>query len=338
MARVEAKPALEGDATVSALRLILLAVGLAFLGYLVVQVGPETLLGSYQAISWRLLLIVWFPFALIQVLDTLGWRYAFRRDLTPFPTLLAVRLAGEAFNVATPTASMGGEPVKAYLLQPRVPLGEGLASVVIAKTTGTLSQGAFLLVGIALALAVLPPAAPLLKAMTWLAAVEAVALGGFVLAQQKGLFGGGLRLLKALGLSRAEHEHEGARRLDSALSTFYREHRGRLTLSLLFHFGGWVVGSLEVYLILHFMGIPVSLTTALVIEAFAAAIKSAAFLIPGGLGALEGGNMAVFAAIGLGAGVGLSMTLVRRFRELTWVAAGLVTLSLFRMATDPEAV
>ena len=90
MARVEAKPALEGDATVSALRLILLAVGLAFLGYLVVQVGPETLLGSFRAISWRLLLIVWFPFALIQVLDTLGWRYAFRRDLTPFPTLLAV--------------------------------------------------------------------------------------------------------------------------------------------------------------------------------------------------------------------------------------------------------
>lgn len=318
------------------LRVILLGVGLAFLGYLVVQVGPEALLGSFQAISWRLLLIVWFPFALIQVLDTLGWRFAFARDLTSFPTLLAVRMAGEAFNVATPTASVGGEPVKAYLLRPRVPLGEGLASVIIAKTTITLAQGAFLLLGIAVALAVLPPAGPLVKAMTWLAAVEAVALGGFVLAQQKGLFGGGLRLLRALGLSGAEHGHEGARRLDSALSAFYREHRGRLMLSLLFHFVGWVVGSLEVYLILRFMGIPVSLTTALVIEAFAAAIRSAAFLIPGGLGALEGGNMAVFAAIGLGAGVGLSMTLVRRFRELTWVAAGLITLSLFRSAAGAE--
>lgn len=318
------------------LRVILLGVGLAFLGYLVVQVGPEALLGSFQAISWRLLLIVWFPFALIQVLDTLGWRFAFARDLTSFPTLLAVRMAGEAFNVATPTASVGGEPVKAYLLRPRVPLGEGLASVIIAKTTITLAQGAFLLLGIAVALAVLPPAGPLVKAMTWLAAVEAVALGGFVLAQQKGLFGGGLRLLRSLGLSGAEHGHEGARRLDSALSAFYREHRGRLMLSLLFHFVGWVVGSLEVYLILRFMGIPVSLTTALVIEAFAAAIRSAAFLIPGGLGALEGGNMAVFAAIGLGAGVGLSMTLVRRFRELTWVAAGLITLSLFRSAAGAE--
>ena len=149
----------------SALRLTLLALGAAFLGYLVVQVGPEALLTSFHALSWRLLLIIWFPFALIAVLDTLGWRFAFRRNLASFSTLLTVRLAGEAFNATTPTASMGGEPVKAYLLRPQVPLGEGLASVIVAKTTVTLAQGLFLVAGIALALTSLPPAAPLLKAI-----------------------------------------------------------------------------------------------------------------------------------------------------------------------------
>ena len=315
----------------SAIRLVLLVLGVAFLAHLVVQVGPETLLTSFHALSWRLLLIVWFPFVLITVLDTLGWRYAFRENLASFTTLLTVRLAGEAFNATTPTASMGGEPVKAYLLRPRVPLGEGFASVIVAKTTLSLAQGLFLVAGIAVALTSLPPAAPLLKGMTWLAAVEAVALGAFVFVQQKGLFGGGLRFLRGLGFSWGDQRHEGARHLDRALSAFYREHPGRLTLSLLFHFAGWVLGSLEVFLILHFMGVPVSLTTALVIEAFAAAIKSAAFLIPAGVGALEGGTMAVFAAFGLGAGAGLSMTLIRRFRELAWVAAGLVALSLLRV-------
>jgi putative membrane protein len=311
-------------------RLILLGVGLAFLGYLVVKVGPATVLGSFQALSWRFLIVVWFPFALITVLDTLGWRYAFRRDLTPFTTLLSVRLAGEAFNLSTPTASVGGEPVKAYLLRPRVPLGEGLASVIVAKTTIAVAQGLFLVVGIALAVFTQPPATPLIKAMIWLAAVEAVALTGFVVAQQKGLLRGGLAVVRRLGLAWGDHGEDGARRLDGALSAFYREHRGRLTLSLLFHFGGWVVGSLEVYLILHFMGIPVSVVTALVIEAFAAAIKAAAFLIPAGVGALEGGTMAVFAGLGLGAGIGLSVTLVRRARELAWVAGGLVALTLLR--------
>jgi putative membrane protein len=311
-------------------RLILLALGLALLAYLVAVTGPETLLASIQSLSWGLLVVVAFPFALVTTLDTLGWRFAFQRDLASFPTLLSVRLAGEAFNATTPTASVGGEPVKAYLLRPRVPLAEGLASVIVAKTTSALAQGLFLVAGIALALTTLPLASPLLKGMTWLAAVEAVALGGFVLVQQKGCFGGGLKVFRGLGLTWGKHREEHASHLDRSLSDFYKNHRGRLTLSLLFHFGGWVVGSLEVYLILHFMGISVSLITALVIEAFAAAIKFAAFLIPAGLGALEGGNMAVFAAFGLGVGVGLSVTLVRRVRELTWVAAGLVALSLFR--------
>jgi len=314
----------------AAIRLSLLALGVGFFAYLVVTTGPQILLASMQSLSWWLVVVVVFPATLVATLDTFGWLFAFRRNLASLPTLLFVRLAGEAFNATTPTASVGGEPVKAYLLRPRVPLEDGLASVIVSKTTSVLAQGFFLVAGIALALIALPQASPLLKGMAWLAAAEALALGGFVLVQQKGCFGGGLRFLRRLGLSLGGARDEGAQRLDRALSNFYRHHRGRLTLSLLFHFGGWVAGSLEVYLILHLMGISISLITVLVIEAFAAAIKSAAFLIPGGLGALEGGNMAVFAAFGLGAGIGLSVTLVRRVRELTWVAAGLVALSLFR--------
>ena len=315
-----------------ALRLTLLALGLGFFAYLVATTGLQTLLAPVQSLSWWLLLVVVFPAALVVTLDTFGWRFAFRRNLASFLTLLSVRLAGEAFNATTPTASVGGEPVKAYLLRPGVPLEEGLASVIVSKTTSVLAQGFFLVTGIALALVALPQASPLLKGMTWLAAVEALALGGFVLVQQKGCFGGGLRLLRGLGLSWGGERDEGVERLDRSLSAFYQNHRGRLTLSLLFHFGGWVAGSFEVYLILHLMGISISLITVLVIEAFAAAIKSAAFLIPAGLGALEGGNMALFAAFGFGAGIGLSVTLVRRVRELTWVAAGLVALSFFRTA------
>jgi putative membrane protein len=314
------------------LRLVLLGLGLAFLAYLVLETGPGFLLASIQNLSWRLLVVVAFPFALVTTLDTLGWRFAFRRNSVPFPMLFSVRLAGEAFNLTTPTASVGGEPVKAYLLRPRVPLEEGLSSVIVAKTTIALAQGLFLLVGIALALTTLPLASKLLRGMAWLAAVEALALGGFVFAQQKRCFGGALRLLRRVGLSWGGEREAGAHRLDRALSVFYKYHRGRLVLSLLFHFGGWVLGSLEVYLILHFMGIPVSLTTALILEAFGAAIKAVAFLIPAGLGALEGGNMAIFAALGLGVGVGLSVTLVRRLRELAWVAAGLVALALVRAA------
>ena len=54
------------------------------------------------------------------------------------------------------------------------------------------------------------------------------------------------------------------------------------------------------------------------------------------LGGYHVGDIEFSAAFGLGAGTGLSMTLVRRFRELIWVAAGLVALSLFRVSTGAE--
>jgi uncharacterized membrane protein YbhN (UPF0104 family) len=37
--------------------------------------------------------------------------------------------------------------------------------------------------------------------------------------------------------------------------------------------------------------------------------------VPGYLGALEAGHVAIFAALGLGAPAGLSFTLIRRVRE-----------------------
>ena len=40
-----------------------------------------------------------FPFVLVTTFDTLGWKYAFLRDRVAFRTLLAVRIAGEAFNL-----------------------------------------------------------------------------------------------------------------------------------------------------------------------------------------------------------------------------------------------
>lgn len=317
-------------------RWVLLALGVAFTGYLIALVGPVVVLASVQALSWRLLVVLVFPFSLVTMLDTLGWRFAFRRDLASFLTLFSVRLAGEAFNITTPTASVGGEPVKAYLLRPRVPLEEGLASVIVGKTSIALAQGCFLVVGVAVAWMLFPLPHVLLHGMTGLLMIEALALGGFVLVQLRGIFGGGLKLLRGIGMTWAESRAEKFYQLDRALAIFYREHRRRFAFSMLFHFLGWLLGSLEVYLILHFLGIPVSLATALVIDAFAAGIKFAAFLIPGGLGALEGGNVAVFAAFGLGVGLGLSFTLIRRLRELAWVTVGLILLAFLRASAMPE--
>jgi len=268
----------------------------------------------------------------VMLFDTLGWRSAFLREGVPFRALVASRLAGEAFNLTTP-AALGGEAVKAWLLRGHVPLDASLASVIVAKTTITIAQGLFLLVGIVVAWRSVLNGSLLLYSMLWLLAVEAVALGLFVLVQTRGMFGWAGGLLDRLGVH-APRGRSTLGRVDDALGQFYRTAPLRLVLSIVFHFVAWLLGSLETWLILKFLGSEVSLATATVIEAFGTAIKVATFLIPASLGALEGGFLATFLALGLSPTTAISFSLVRRVREVVWIAIGLVLFAVMR----PRAV
>jgi glycosyltransferase 2 family protein len=296
---------------------------------LVIENDPAAIAASFTQLSWRLALVVLFPAVLVNVADALGWRFAFSTDRLSLGTLLLVRVAGEAFNMATPTATLGGEAVKSWLLRPRVPLRETVPAVIVAKTTITIGQGLLLVLGVVLARATLAAHAPLLVAMQWLVVIEAVALGAFAVAQTRGLFARSSRMLARLGLGTAG-AYDALDVVDEALARFYRDRPGRLALSIAFHFAGWLLGALETWLILRFLGVPVSLLTATVIEAFGMAIRVATFLIPGNVGALEGGYAATFGALGLGSGVGVTFSLVRRLREATWIAIGLLVFAVLR--------
>ena len=317
------------------LRAGLLVVGLVLLGVLVATHDPEAIFASITQLSWRLAVIVCFPFILVTAFDTLGWYFAFIRPRVDFFTLLAVRLAGEAFNLTTPTASLGGEAVKAWMLRGRVPLDEAVVSVVVAKTTIMIGQGLFLLVGIAVTWHAAPPDSRLLGWMLWLLGVEVLAIVGFLLAQIRGGFGWVPRLLARLGLGRARQADTVAR-LDRGLAWFYRNEPRRLTLSIGFHFIAWLLGVLETFIILSFLGIEVSLATATIIEALATAVRFATFLVPASLGALEGGFVATFAALGLPPSAGVALGLTRRVREIVWIAVGFAAFALVRSRAPGE--
>lgn len=302
--------------------------GVALLGVLVAQNDPAAIISSITALSWRLAIILCFPVALVTIFDTLGWRFAFLREHVAFRLLFGARLAGEAFNLTTP-AAVGGEAVKAWLLRGHTPLDASLTSVIVAKTTIMIAQGLFLLVGIVVAWRTILSGSLLLYGMLWLLALEAIALALFVLVQTRGMLGWAGRLLDRLGI-RATRGRSTLGRVDSALGQFYRTAPRRLVLSIVFHFCAWLLGALETWLTLRFLGTEVSLATATVIEAFGTAIKAATFLIPASLGVLEGGFLATFVALGLSSTTAISFSLVRRVREVVWIAIGLVVFAVMR--------
>ena len=309
--------------------------GLALMVILIVRVGSdEALSATARALGWRSLLVC-LPFALIMAVDTLGWRYAFAYDRVPFLRLVAARIAGEAVNVMTAVAPVGGDAIKVWFLRPHVPYQESIASVIVAKTTITLSQALFLLIGVMAAVA-LAVDARLVRAMLWLLLVELIGAGGFLAVQVAGSVSRGARLLSRVKKLDAL---AGAENLDRTLQSFYRREWQRFALSVGFHLLGWLMGALETWLFLRVLQIPASLTTALVIETLGSAVRFATFFVPGSLGALEGANTAAFAALGLGAPAGLAFSLLRRLRQVVWIGLGVLVflLARARMRLAPEA-
>jgi len=313
---------------VRALRAVLFVCGVGILAYLIARVGAHSIASVLNRFAWWQFLLVCLPYGLIMAVDTLGWRYAFAGKPPPYLRMLAARTAGEALNIVTALGSVGGEAVKVWLLRPAVPYHESVPSVVIAKTTSTIAQTLFLLLGLIVAVTLVPVDAQIISAMLILLAVETLLVGGFLATQLTGLVRRAGRLLAWSGLiEKTSH----AERLDANLRGFYRHRWRRFLLSITCHLCGWILGVLETMVMLFVLEVPAGVGTATVIETLGSGVRFATFLVPGSLGILEGAYTGIFAALGFGASVGLAFSLVRRARQIVWIGVGLFVLVAARL-------
>lgn len=288
------------------------------------------------------LLAILAPSLLMYLVEGYGWRVTLERsERVPFWRLLMIRMAGEVVNMTTPTAYVGGEPLKAYLLQrDGVPVVEGLASVVIAKTTMTIAQVLFIIVGIAVGLWVLSPTGSPGQIVTGALLSVGLLLFGtaaFVLVQRRGLFTWTLELIRKLGwrFEFLERRAEELRSLDRTILHFYTERRTLFYLSTGLYLLGWLAEAVEVYVMIYYLGGPADMVSAVSIGALSVLIKGGTFFIPGSLGAQDAGNLLLLRAFGYSEVAGVAFALLRRFRELVWISIGLLCLALIDKLGGP---
>jgi uncharacterized protein (TIRG00374 family) len=323
---------------VKALRPLAVLAGGIIVVWLVWEIGPATLVAELRKLSWRLPLIL-LPQIVTNVFKTEAWRVAFPRRRPRFALLFPVRLAGEAVNETTPTATMGGDALKAFLLVRAgagVPVEEGLVAVVVAKTALVGALGVFIAGTFVLDWAFGDSSPAMLTLLALLALYMLLSTAGFMWGQLRGMFRMGGRALAWMGLG--DRVVASADRLEADLRWFYRERRGQAAAVLGLSLVGWGIGALETWLMLALLESPVSLRTALVIEAGATGVRAAGFLIPGSIGILEGGLVGIFAMLGLASSTGLAFSVARRFREGVWILIGYVCLAVMRGPKAPAAV
>lgn len=305
----------------------LLLAGVVLFVVLVRQVGPGEV--------WRNLTLIGWGFALVLAqegvaycLNTLGWQYAFPPPRPPigFRHLLAARLAGEAINNLTPTATLGGEVVRARMLAGRCDQSTAWASVAVAKLSQTAAQMLFVFVGLVVVVRDVPlPDGFRTGLFVGLAAITVGLLLGIAL-QRRGMFGAAARLAARLGLHVPQALHEQVARLDGEIARLYAA-PWAFAASVAGFFGGWCMGAVEVFIVMTCLGLAPTWGQAFTVEILSVAIDALFFFVPAKAGIQEGGKALIFRLLGLDPAKGLVLGIVRRLRELAWSLVGLAVLA-----------
>jgi putative membrane protein len=301
------------------IRFLTLPLGVAVVVWLVLQSDPGALFAVFPRIGWGFIAIVMARAATV-VIDCGAWRCLLpRRDRPSFITMLPLRWIAESINTTLPAAQIGGEVVRARLLQRRLDApARGAASVAVDFCLSLLAQILFTLLGFVLL-------ARISAAGWWPAAIAALSVPLFAIFSWEMLVR--RRLLVALERWTAQI---GQRRLAAALQRLgaalglLAESRPVLAWSLSLHVASWLGHAGEVWLTLWLMGTPVGLAEAVLLESLSLAARSAAFLIPSGWGAQEAALVALAGVTGLPAETALALGLVKRAREFAVGLPGLV--------------
>ena len=297
--------------------------GIAALVVLTIWSGLDAVGHAIASVGWGILLVVMVRAVTVSVAGA-GWWLLFPSKVRPqFGACLLLRFVREAVNVLLPVAQVGGDMVGARLLTGyAVPGALAAASVIVDILIQAAAQFLFAALGL-LTLMALGADHALARSAAIGLAVAALLLAGFYLAQRRG----GQRVLQSI-VNRLAGDREW--RVLGTIDAVYQNltmiyaARSNFIASSVVHMAGWVVGVAEVSIVFAFMGHPVSIGEALVIESLLHAVRGAAFAIPGALGAQEGALVVLCAAFGIPPEQAIALSLVKRAADVVLGVPGLL--------------
>jgi glycosyltransferase 2 family protein len=310
-------------------KLWFLVAGLALFGWYLSRVDLQAVGQTLGRLGW-LAPVTLLPYFCVYIVDCIGWRFCLPSTLQlSFVTLFGIRWCGEAVNNVLPSASVGGEAVKVYLLRQRgVPARTGTSSVVVGRSAQTAAQLLYIVVAALVFLQIATPQPGLRAGLLLILSGGAAVLAALFWIQSRGLFGSLARLACALHLTPSSLDRHRAKILefDQAITGFYRTQKPRFFVSAGFYLGGWLLDTLEIYLVAWLLAMPISWPQALVVEAFTSIVKILGLWIPGTLGAQESGILLLGRLAGLPDTLSVAYALLRRAREIVFALVGWLML------------
>jgi len=305
---------------------VIAIVGGALAFYILKSIGLKAIFLAATAVGWRgFTVLCLYQLGLFVFLGT-AWHVLLPASChLRAPVFIWARMVRDATSELLPFSHLGGivlgarSAVSLGVLQPIA-----FGSIVTDVTTEMLAQIAFIACGVIVLTTSTPHNSTTFSISSTAAfglATIALSCAAFVAFQRYGRTLA-IRLISRLFPSAAPVSESVA----SYIGEIYRR-PARVALSVLFHCGGWVASALSAWIALLLMGVHAHVRSVLAIESLVCAARSIAFLVPNGLGVQEAAYAAIAPLFGIGAEMGLAISVLKRARD---IAVGLPILFLWQ--------
>jgi uncharacterized protein (TIRG00374 family) len=307
---------------------------LVFLGFFIRATDWRGVLDSVQQVGCNFLFLLFISF-LSAWLSVVAWRYCLPKEahIVPGWKLFWIRQIGENVAILNPTSVIGGEAMKIYMLRELgVDKKQALNSILLSRALTIISQILLLVIAGAWFLSLKISDFSGLGARWKGLIILPITLAAVLYILRHRLFRDlSKAVLLRLGLlSRYLKIREFIGTLWAELHTFYRENRRAMLLSFIASCLHWIVGSLEFYFILLFLGVKTTIAKALLVDMGVIVFKSAGAFVPGQIGVEEYGNKVMLGIIGIaGETIWITVSVLRRARQLSWILLSLLIYFVF---------
>ena len=313
-------------------KIIFLTAGIVILIVLFKSFGIEKIIEHFRTMSWRFFLII-VLYLFNNIIMTYVWKILINypiklRDLYK---LYFARIAGDATSSISSVAALAGEPLKAMYIKNIVPLKNGLASVVLDRTIQSISNIMLIFTGVVSSFFLIKTSL-LVSALSVLIPVIMIIMLLLILKKQReGIIEYVLSLLPENFVKKyiSEARREKVKELDYEISFILSspENMKKFFISLITRYIAVLTsGTLEIFLILQFINIDVTLPHSILIYVSNMFVTSIVFFMPANLGVSEGIFTLVLKLLGYDPAVGISLGMIYRLRRFAWSGIGMVIL------------
>lgn len=275
--------------------------------------------------------VVGFILVSVLMMALLTWRWQVIvniRKKVPLWRLMQYKIVGYGVSFITPAAKVGGEPLRAMMLQREgFTFKDGFSTVAIDKIIDLTTSGFLFILGILVAISsfALPGKATLFLMIITVVIIAIIIWFYFMMISDKNVLLTIFRFLRLDKFPKLKKAEDNIIELDRLLVSFYKHNKKVFNKAMLISAIAWLLMFAEYELALMLVGInTISFGGLFLIIA----MMGAAYLIPVplALGVLEAGQVSVFSILKLGSAAGVGLATLIRARDFMWTIVAIIIL------------